>query len=130
MLDRIDLVLEVSPVEPGDLFAPAIDETDTADAARERVHATRARRRDREFDRGADTAHARANANGRADLVHLDAACRRLLADAMERGGWSARAIRRAIAVARTIADLAGEPAIGAAHVAESLLYRVPLGDP
>jgi magnesium chelatase family protein len=126
LLDRIDLVLEVAPVEPGELFAKATDETDTADAARERARAARERRRTREFEMGFGPPQA----NGRADLVHLDAGCRRLLADAMERGGWSARAIRRAIAVARTVADIAGEETIGASHVAESLLYRVPLGDP
>jgi len=34
---------------------------------------------------------------------------RRLVADAVDRGGMSARGVHRALRVARTIADLAGE---------------------
>ena len=36
----------------------------------------------------------------------------------------SARAFNRTLKLSRTIADLAGEPAITAAHVAEALQYR------
>jgi magnesium chelatase family protein len=54
----------------------------------------------------------------------LDVAGRRLVTDAVDRGGMSARGVHRALRVARTIADLAGEHRIGALRLAETLQYR------
>jgi magnesium chelatase family protein len=54
----------------------------------------------------------------------LDAQGRQLVADAVDRGGMSARAVHRALRVARTIADLAGEERVGAMRLAEALQYR------
>jgi len=51
----------------------------------------------------------------------LDGAGRRLVADAVDRGGMSARGVHRAIRVARTIADLAGEERVTAMRLAEAL---------
>ena len=47
-----------------------------------------------------------------------------LLARAMQRLALSARAYHRVLRVARSIADLADEPAIGVAHVAEAISLR------
>ena len=49
---------------------------------------------------------------------------RRLLEAAVERLGLSARAYSRILKIARTIADLEGEPAISLPHVAEAVQYR------
>ena len=49
---------------------------------------------------------------------------RRLVADAVDRGGMSARAVHRAMRVARTIADLAGEERISVRTLAEAVQYR------
>jgi magnesium chelatase family protein len=54
----------------------------------------------------------------------LDAPGRRLIADAVDRGGMSARGVHRALRVARTIADLAGEECVTAMRLAEALQYR------
>jgi len=54
----------------------------------------------------------------------LDAPGRRLIADAVDRGGMSARGVHRALRVARTIADLAGEERVTAMRLAEALQYR------
>ena len=54
----------------------------------------------------------------------LEAAQHALLDRATERLGLSARAYHRVLRVARTIADLAGDARIEAAHLAEAIQYR------
>ena len=54
----------------------------------------------------------------------LDGAGRRLIADAVDRCGISARAVHRAVRVARTIADLSGENRVTESRIAEALQYR------
>ncbi len=48
----------------------------------------------------------------------------KLLEAAVTKLGFSARAYDRALKVARTIADLAGEERIGPAHLSEAIQYR------
>ena len=54
----------------------------------------------------------------------LDEPCNALLKNAMEKLGLSARAFDRILKVARTIADIEGQPAIRAEHLAEAIQYR------
>jgi magnesium chelatase family protein len=54
----------------------------------------------------------------------LDVAAQHLVAEAVDRGGMSARAVHRSLRVARTIADLAGEERVGETELAEALQYR------
>jgi magnesium chelatase family protein len=78
--------------------------------------------RDRQRVRGVLNARL-SNAAMRGHCV-LDAAGHRLVADAVDRGGMSARAIHRALRVARTIADLVGDGRVSALQLAEALQYR------
>ena len=57
-------------------------------------------------------------------LVAATPDARALLGRAVDRLGLSARAARRVLKVARTIADLAGEAKAGPPAVAEALEYR------
>jgi magnesium chelatase family protein len=54
----------------------------------------------------------------------LDGAGRALVGRAMDRLGLSARGIHRVLKLARTLADLAGEPRINPAHLTEALAFR------
>jgi len=54
----------------------------------------------------------------------LDDRSRQLLEGAIRKLGLSARATDRILKVSRTIADLAGDEALQAQHVAEAVQYR------
>jgi magnesium chelatase family protein len=116
ILDRLDLQVEVPALTSEELLRSESGEASAI--VRSRVLAARERQR----MRGALNARL-ANAALR-EHAALDAACRRLVADAVDRGGMSARAIHRALRVARTIADLAGEERVSALRLAEALQYR------
>jgi magnesium chelatase family protein len=79
-----------------------------------------ARRRQRE--RGA--LNARLSNTALRECCPLDRESSRLISDAVDRGGMSARAVHRALRVARTIADLAGEESVTSVRLAEALQYR------
>jgi magnesium chelatase family protein len=116
VLDRLDLMIEVPALTSDELLLAAPAET--AAAVRERVLVARERQR----------ARGRLNAllpvRALAEHCALDEAGRHLAADAVDRGGMSARAVHRALRVARTIADLEGEERVGATRLAEALQYR------
>ena len=103
-MDRIDIQIEVPALTSEELLRAAPGES--SDAVRARVLAARARQR----ARGGLNA-VLSNAALR-DCCALDPAARRLVADAVDRGGMSARGVHRAMRVARTIADLAREDGV------------------
>jgi magnesium chelatase family protein len=117
LLDRIDLHVDVPPVAPALLGQPSTGRRTSAEV-RERV----ARAREIQATRGASNARLRGGALRR--HCALDEGGRRLLQVAVEKLGLSARAHDKVLRVARTIADLAGEAGIAAAHVAEAVQYR------
>jgi len=116
VLDRLDLQIEVPALTSGELLSACAGEPSAV--VRERVAAAR----ERQQGRGALNARLSAGALRRCCV--LDPAARRLVTDAMDRGGMSARGIHRALRVARTIADVSGEETVNAVRLAEALQYR------
>jgi magnesium chelatase family protein len=70
--------------------------------------------------------HANAMMNSRQirKFCQIDEKSNSLLEMAMEKFGFSARALSRILKIARTIADLAGDQDIEQAHIAEAIQYR------
>ncbi|ALM10413.1 MAG TPA: magnesium chelatase [Candidatus Peribacter riflensis] len=128
LLDRIDLTVNVQPVPIEDLQRPARMNGDTTAAVLKRVMGARARQAKR-FE-----AHT-IRTNKEMGVKEIDALCplkedaQRLLSQAVDRMGLSARGYHRAIKVARTIADLADVQEIEIVHVAEALQYRQTIED-
>lgn len=116
VLDRLDLQIEVPALTSAELLAASPGERSAE------VRARVLEARERQARRGGLNALL-ANAALRRHAA-LEPAGERLVADAMDRGGMSARAVHRAQRVARTIADLAGEEHVGTLHLAEALMYR------
>jgi len=142
MMDRIDIHIEVPRVDFEKLSGSRLGEP--SESIRARVEAARQIQRQR-FARAAEekapaqgalaTMNASAlqyqvtcNADMRPaevrEFCHLDETCRALMRTAMAQLQLSARAYHRVLKVARTIADLAGEPRISPVHLAEALQYR------
>ena len=122
LLDRIDLIVAVQPVPFADLADSAIGGESSA-LVRARVQACR----EGQLARPGRTGRLNANLQGRAFecVCAIDAIGGRLLERFAERGHLTARGFHRVLKVARTIADLAGSPAIAPEHLAEALQYRL-----
>ena len=120
-MDRIDLHIEVAAVRAADLVLPPPTEGSAAVGAR--VAAARLVQSARYAGEGVRT-------NAEADGPLLDRVAtpdepgRLLLAQAADAMRLTARGYTRILRVARTIADLAGAPAVGRLHIAEELSYR------
>ena len=121
LLDRIDLFAEVPPLEFEHLADRAPGEPSAA--IRARVLAARARQTERFGPDGP----ACNGAMGQQELRRycaLDAEGQALMKGAYEHMGLTARSYDRILRVARTIADLDGDEAIQAHHLAEAIQYR------
>ncbi len=117
LLDRIDLLLEVPDLGAEELQAAPDGESSAQ--VRQRVVLARERQLQRQ-----------GVCNARLEGSELEYHCRpdadgaALLQQAVRRLDLSPRAYHRVLRVARSIADLAAAPQIGAAQVAEALHYR------
>ena len=128
LLDRIDLTISVDAVPIEDLQKKKSEQSDTTADILARVCAARARQMERFTALPIRT-------NKEMNVKHLDTLCpldrdsEKLLLQAVDRLGLSARSYHRTIKVARTIADLAGSKEISLPHIAEALQYRQTIGD-
>lgn len=121
LLDRIDIHLEVAPVEYKDLAGKQAEESSAS--IRERV--VRARKLQHERFRGKKIfCNAQMSSASIRRFCTISTESETLLKNAMEQLGLSARAYHRILKVARTIADLAGSQAIETPHILEAIQYR------
>jgi len=117
LLDRIDLKLEMPRVPQAELRDAVPGESSAT--VRARVIAAR----ERQLARAGKPNSALGNRETERDCA-LDADARAFLDRALERLRLSARAYHRVLRVARTVADLDGDPRIRIAHLSESIHYR------
>lgn len=121
LLDRIDIHVDVPAVPFRDLSATV--EGESSAVIRQRVVAAR----DIQSRRLLRT---KIHCNAQMSSRHIKKHCRiedasaDLLETAIDKLGLSARAFNRILKIARTIADLAGQPEIETQHVAEAIQYR------
>lgn len=122
LLDRIDLHIEVTPVNFSELTSSRPSEK--SELVRERVIAAR-EIQNRRFD-GNLNVHSNAQMSPKKvrEVCVITDVGQALLKKAMEKLGLSARAYDRILKVARTIADLAGTDDIELEHLAEAINYR------
>ncbi|PWK72474.1 magnesium chelatase family protein [Mucilaginibacter oryzae] len=122
LLDRIDLHVEVTPVNFSELSSDRAAEK--SELIRERV----IKAREVQVKRFGNRADLHANAQMNSQMVReqckIDVAGQALLKRAMEKLGLSARAYDRILKVSRTIADLAGSEEIKLEHLAEAIHFR------
>ena len=115
LLDRIDLHIEVPPVEFEQLASKTPGESSAS--IRQRVNQARAVQQER-FAGTSLLCNSQIPAHLLKALCPLTGDAQKLLKNAFDLMGLSARAYDRLLKVSRTIADLAGEEVIGSAHVA------------
>ena len=130
LMDRIDLQIDVPAVTAADMALPPPHEGSEQVAVRVAAARQRQQERAHALGLGPDQAlNATAYGAGLDAIAPLAEDAKALLTKAAERGGLSARAYTRTIRLARTIADLDGDPAephrlILRRHIAEALMYR------
>ncbi|CAB3763010.1 magnesium chelatase [Burkholderia sp. MSh2] len=119
LVDRIDIQIDLPALSPAELATRTSAPGEPSAAVAARVAQARAL----QLGRQGKTNHM---LSGREtdDLCRPTDEGERLLREAGERFGWSARAYYRVLKVARTIADLAGDPWPTAAQIAEAIRYR------
>ena len=121
LLDRLDLHIEVAPVEYEHLVSTQKEESSAS--IRQRVNAARHLQQQRYQGLGFSC-----NANLPAPAVNqfcpMDDGATALLSRAFDTMGLSARAYDRILKVSRTIADLDGAEVISRRHIAEAVQYR------
>ncbi|API53623.1 hypothetical protein BMW22_20210 [Rhizobium leguminosarum] len=124
-MDRIDIRIDVPAVSAADLIRPTRAET-SADVA---LRVARARDIQQERFESAGAKGVGTNARCSTAMIEKyaepDAGGLQLLRGAAEKMKFSARGYHRILKVARTMADLDGNPTVGRIHLAEAISYRI-----
>lgn len=123
LLDRIDLHVEVTPVNFDELTSVERPSETSKDIS-ERVVQARAVQVERFKEHASLYANAQMPSRMVRELCAIDQPGQILIKKAMEKLQLSARAYDRILKVARTIADLGGSEAIKIEHLAEAIHFR------
>ena len=121
LLDRIDLHIEVTPVTFNDLAYEL--PTENSGAIRDRVIHARLIQQQR-YRKSSTHCNSQMQRKELQKYCDIGAEGKKLLKDAMDRLGLSARAYDRILKVSRTIADLANSELITTQHLAEAIQLR------
>jgi magnesium chelatase family protein len=122
LLDRIDLHVEVTPVDFSELSSSRKGETSAH--IRERVIRARDLQTERFNGQHGIYCNAQMSSKLLKEVCVINQAGQSLLKSAMEKLNLSARAFDRILKVSRTIADLSGSADIKPEHLAEAITYR------
>jgi magnesium chelatase family protein len=120
LLDRIDLLVEVPPVDKK-LLRPTVEKVKPESSATVRARVIKARQIQQQR---AGVANAVLKQNQLEEFCPLQEQDFQLVEQAINRLDLSARAYHRILKVARTIADLAGSKQIQTSHLTEAIGYR------
>ena len=121
LLDRIDIHIEVTPVKYEKLNSE--EKVETSEEIRKRVNFARKIQLER-YKEYNIFSNAELTPNLIEKYCKLDKKGKRILQNAFDTLGLSARAYGRILKVARTIADLDGKEKINVNHLAEAIQYR------
>jgi magnesium chelatase family protein len=122
LLDRIELHVEVTPVDFNELSGNKSSEKSTSIC--ERVIAAREIQAERYKKNPGIYCNAQISSKMLKEICVIDAVAQNLLKNAMEKLNLSARAYDRILKVSRTIADLSASADIKSEHLAEAIQYR------
>lgn len=122
LLDRIDIQVEMPSLSKDEMAGMTVGES--SDTIRQRVNKAREFSAERFRDGSGVYSNAKMTAKQIRDYCILDPDAQKLLSDAYENIGLSARGYDRVLKVARTVADLAQSETIRPEHVAEAIQLR------
>ena len=121
LLDRMDLHIEVPPVDFESLSSTEV--TESSKTIKERIN--KARKLQQERYKGTNvTSNAKISPSLMKEICPIDEKASKMLKRAFDNLSLSARAYDRIIKVARTIADLEGAEVIRSEHISEAIQYR------
>jgi magnesium chelatase family protein len=121
LLDRIDIHIEVPAVPYNAL--KGTEKSESSKHIRDRVASARKVQAQR-FSRTRIHCNAQMNSRQIKRYCNIDEASHRLLENAVDKLGLSARAHNRILKIARTIADIEARPEMSERHIAEAVQYR------
>lgn len=121
LLDRMDIHIEVPPVDYRDLSSKV--ESEKSERIKERVNNAREIQNKR-YKNTNISCNARITPGVFQEVCKIDKHANELLRSSFDNLGLSARAYDRILKVARTIADLENSESINSSHVLEAVQYR------